>query len=127
MSGGMTMVFAVEIVTPERSFPAVDCDFALVPAFDGELGVLSRHAPLVALLGTGVLKLRQGEATHRFAIGGGVAQVANDRLTILAERAVDGCEVSAEKLQRELDQAEAGSANQAEVRWLRTLLAAAQC
>jgi F-type H+-transporting ATPase subunit epsilon len=54
---------------------------------DGEVGVLTQHAPMMALLGRGVLRLASGSTTRRFAVEGGFMQVVDDQVRIVTERA----------------------------------------
>ena len=54
-------------------------------AFDGEVGILTGHAPLMALLGNGQLRL--GGAGRRFTVSGGFMQVLNDQVRVVTERA----------------------------------------
>ena len=53
----------------------------------GELGILRGHAPLMALLGSGDLRVRQGGATEHFHVEGGFLQVVDNVVTVLSERA----------------------------------------
>lgn len=60
----------------------------VAPAFDGEIGILSKHAPLVTLLGRGVLRLGGVEGgTRQFEVDGGFLQVADDIVRIVTESA----------------------------------------
>jgi F-type H+-transporting ATPase subunit epsilon len=77
----------VSVVSPESTLYEGEADMVVVPAWDGELGVLRGHAPLLALLGEGSLRVRAADGEHRFHIAGGFLQVANDVVTVLSERA----------------------------------------
>jgi len=77
----------VTVISPERSVFEGEAEAVVAPAFDGEVGVLPRHAPFMTLLGTGELRIRQGEAAHRFLVQGGFLQVTGDVVRIVAERA----------------------------------------
>jgi len=64
------------------------------PALNGYLGILPRHAPLMAALGNGVLKISTAEGRQRFfAVFGGFLQVENNRIIVLADRAVAGGDI----------------------------------
>lgn len=79
----------VAVVTPEGSAFEGPAQRLSVPAFDGEMTFLPMHAPLVAVLGYGELRVtRPDGATERFYLGGGVVQVAADDVAILAESVV---------------------------------------
>lgn len=75
------------IVTPEKAFLETDADRVVVPAHDGEIGILPGHARLLAKLGTGICRVTSGGTTHRLLIDGGFVQVAENRVTILTDMA----------------------------------------
>ena len=77
----------VAVVSPQRTLYEGEADMVVAPAWDGELGVLRGHAPLLALLGEGRLRVRAADGEHRFQIAGGFLQVSNDVVTILSEHA----------------------------------------
>lgn len=77
----------VAVISPERTLYDGEADMVVVPAWDGELGVLRGHAPLLALLGSGRLRVRAADSEHAFDISGGFLQVANDVVTVLSEQA----------------------------------------
>lgn len=79
--------FHVQIISPERSVYDGEATFAAVPAWEGELGVLHGHAALLALLGSGTLRLETPGGTRRFRVAGGFMRVADDRLTVVSEEA----------------------------------------
>jgi F-type H+-transporting ATPase subunit epsilon len=80
------------IISPERVLFEGEVSSIVAPAFDGEVGILSRHAPMVALLGTGVLRLEGaagdgGGGGRRFNVSGGFLQVADDVVRVVTESA----------------------------------------
>ena len=83
----------VVVISPERTVYDGSADSVVAPAWDGELGILRGHAPLMAILGEGRLRIRQGEATQRFHVKGGFLQVIDNVVTVLSEEA--GSEVVA--------------------------------
>lgn len=92
------------VISPERVVFEGEVSLIIAPAFDGEVGILPRHAPMVTLLGRGVLRLEPPGATEaaavggavvgtrRFDIAGGFLQVADDVVRLVTESA----EVAAE-------------------------------
>jgi len=74
----------VVVISPEQSVFDGDADQVVAPAFDGEVGILPRHAPFMTLLGNGVLTVKQGAATSRFQVSGGFLQVLNDVVRVVA-------------------------------------------
>src|SRR5947207_4986854 len=83
------------VVTPERAVLDEAVDFVALPMYDGELGVLPGRAPLIGRLGYGELRLRHGEATRRYFVDGGFAQVRDDVVTVLTARALRAEEIDA--------------------------------
>ena len=76
------------VISPERVLFDGDVTSVVAPAYDGEIGILARHAPLVTILGDGTLRLEGAEGgTRRFTIHGGFLQVADDVVRVVAERA----------------------------------------
>jgi F-type H+-transporting ATPase subunit epsilon len=82
------------VVTPERAVLDEPVDFVVLPLYDGELGVLPGRASLIGRLGPGELRLRRGDATRRFFVDGGFAQVRNNIVTVLTPRAVRGEDIN---------------------------------
>jgi F-type H+-transporting ATPase subunit epsilon len=78
----------VTVVSPERAVFDGVADAVVAPAYDGQVGVLPRHAPFLTLLGTGVLQVRHGggNASSRFQVSGGFLQVVGDAVRIVADR-----------------------------------------
>ena len=74
------------IVTRERKIIDVEVDEVVVPASDGEIGILPGHTPLLASLKIGQLRYRIGNTIHRMVISWGFAEVLPDRVIVLAER-----------------------------------------
>lgn len=85
MAGAST--FHVSVVTPEGAVLDCEATSAAFPAFDGEIGILPNHAPLLAKVGIGVLRVTSGGETQRLFIDGGFAQVVDNRLSVLTEQA----------------------------------------
>jgi F-type H+-transporting ATPase subunit epsilon len=101
-------LFSVSVVTPEGAAFEGDAEMLIVPGAAGEIGVLARHAPLVAMLKAGSTRvhLEDGEV-REFATGPGFFQVLEDRAIALVDDAVLAAEVDDERAQRQLDEAQA--------------------
>src|SRR3954447_25943007 len=76
------------VVTPERTLFDELVDFVALPLYDGELGVLPGRSPLIGRLRYGELRTRGSGATHHYFVDGGFAQVRDDVVTILTNRAI---------------------------------------
>jgi len=78
----------VEVVSPEAILYQGPAGSVVVPAYDGLIGILPRHAPMLALLGKGTLTIRGGASgEQRFQVGGGFVQVRDNRVRVVAEEA----------------------------------------
>ena len=78
----------VSVISPERVLFEGDAESVVAPAFDGEVGILTSHAPMMTLLGSGELRLSGGAGGgQRFRIEGGFLQVVDDRVRVVTERA----------------------------------------
>jgi F-type H+-transporting ATPase subunit epsilon len=77
----------VSIISPEAVLYEGDADSLVAPAYDGEIGILTGHAPLMALLGSGELRLGGGGSARRFAVSGGFLQVLNNDVRVVTEKA----------------------------------------
>lgn len=75
----------VSVISPESILFEGTTDSVVVPAFDGEVGILTGHAPMLALLGSGELRL--GGGAQRFQVAGGFVQVADDHVRVVTEKA----------------------------------------
>jgi F-type H+-transporting ATPase subunit epsilon len=101
--------FDVSIVTPEGAAYEGQAEMIVVPGADGEIGVLARHAPLVALLKAGSTRvhLRMGDDVLEFATGPGFFKVENDRAIALVDDAAHAGEIDDERARRQLEEARA--------------------
>ena len=77
----------VAIISPESTIYEGDADMVVAPAWDGEVGVLRGHAPMLVLLGAGEMRVTTGGSEQRFHVEGGFMQVADDVVTVLSESA----------------------------------------
>ena len=102
------MSFQCTVVTPESEAFSGTVSQAIVPAHDGLLGILTDRAPLLVKLGTGPLRLdaSAGGAKY-FFVDGGIAQMKDNKLTILTPVATPASELDAEAARAEYAEAQA--------------------
>jgi F-type H+-transporting ATPase subunit epsilon len=81
------------VVTRERKIVEVDVDEIELPAFDGEIGILPGHTPLLTTLRIGQMRYRTGTTVNRLVLSWGFAEVLPDRVIVLAERGVLPAEI----------------------------------
>ncbi|MCH7836751.1 MAG: F0F1 ATP synthase subunit epsilon [Chloroflexi bacterium] len=92
------MPLKVEIVTAERLvYSEEGVDRLIVPGVEGELGVLTLHAPLLTMIKPGLMRIVKGEEEVEIAITGGFIEVRDNRITILADAAERAEEIDVER------------------------------
>lgn len=100
------MPIHVEVVTQEKKiFDEPAADMVIIPAVEGEMGVLPNHAPVLTTMGFGELVIRKGNAEERFAIYGGVVDVRPDKVVVLADTAESSFHLQIEEAQAARDRA----------------------
>ena len=100
--------FSVSLVTPDGPVFEGDAEMLIVPGAVGEIGVLARHAPLVATLRAGSTRVHLGGTEVRtFATGPGFFKVETDRALALVDDAVDINEIDDERARAQLEAAQA--------------------
>jgi F-type H+-transporting ATPase subunit epsilon len=99
----------VSLVTPDGSVFEGEAEMLIVPGDAGEIGVLARHAPLVALLKAGSTRVHvvRGQDVREFATGPGFFKVEQDRALALVDHAVDVDEIDRDSARAQLEAAQA--------------------
>ena len=80
-------MLTVSVISPEATLFEGETDTLVAPAFDGEVGILTGHAPMMTLLGRGTLRIGSGGSERRFQIEGGFLQVVDNQVRVVTERA----------------------------------------
>ncbi len=83
----MAETLAVSVISPERVLFEGTAKSVVIPAHDGEMGILSAHAPLMTILGRGVMRVQTGEREIQFSIEGGFLQVVENQIRVVTEAA----------------------------------------
>src|SRR5918911_4523778 len=101
-------VFSVSVVTPDGPAFDGDAEMIIVPGAAGEIGVLARHAPLIATLKAGSTRIHPGDGAdvREFATGPGFFQVLQDRAIALVDDAVDANEIDDARAREQLEAAQ---------------------
>jgi F-type H+-transporting ATPase subunit epsilon len=101
--------FDLSLVTPDGAAFEGEVEMLIVPGQDGEIGILARHAPLVATLKAGGTRvhLRRDEEIREFATGPGFFKVEQDRALALVDDAVDAREIDPDRARQQLEDAQA--------------------
>jgi F-type H+-transporting ATPase subunit epsilon len=103
-------VLSVSLVTPEGDAYDGEAEMVIVPGAAGEIGVLARHAPLVALLKAGSVRIYESvdpEEMREYAVGPGFFKVERDRAIALVDDAIRARDIDPDRAQRQLEQARA--------------------
>ena len=80
-------MLTVSVISPEAVLFEGTTDSVVAPAFDGQVGILTGHAPMVTLLGNGELRLGAEGSGQRFHVEGGFLQVVDDTVRVVTEHA----------------------------------------
>jgi F-type H+-transporting ATPase subunit epsilon len=101
-------LFPVSVVTPDGPAFEGDAEMLIVPGAAGEIGVLARHAPLVAMLQAGSTRVHLGDGEVReFATGPGFFQVLDNRAIALVDDAVASGDIDEARARKQLEDAQA--------------------
>jgi F-type H+-transporting ATPase subunit epsilon len=100
---------SVSLVTPEGPAFEGEAEMVIVPGAAGEIGVLARHAPLVAMLKAGSTRvhIRYGQEIQEFATGPGFFRVGEDRALVLVDDAVRAADIDEARARTQLEEAQA--------------------
>jgi F-type H+-transporting ATPase subunit epsilon len=104
---GTQRTFDLSLVTPEGAAFEGEAEMLIVPGAAGEIGVLARHAPLVAMLKAGEIRVKSDGQWQAFAAGPGYFKVQQDRALVLVDDAVRAEEIDIEEARREAEEAKA--------------------
>jgi F-type H+-transporting ATPase subunit epsilon len=96
----------LDIVTPEKTVFSGEVSFVYLPGASGEFGVLPQHTTLLATLVPGELRYGDHGEIKFLAIGGGFAEVVDDRVTVLTDLALEEIKMDDDKIQDALDRAQ---------------------
>ena len=111
----MSEEFKVEIVNPEKSFLSKeDVTEVVVPAFEGEMGILKDHISIISFLKPGIISIHSKSGEEKFYVEDGIVEFKNNNLSILTSSIFNLNEVEKNKLQDLLKLAEE-EANKSEV------------
>lgn len=114
-----TRPLRLTVITPERQVLEEHAESVVIPAHDGELGVLEDRAPLMCELGIGQLRYTQSGTTSRVFIDGGFAQVLQNQVTVLTPNALPRAAITADVVataERELQQLRGAAPDQPDTR-----------
>jgi len=108
----MSEEFKVEIVNPEQSFLSKeDVTEIVVPAFEGEMGILKDHIPIISFLKPGLIKIFSKSGEEKYYIEDGIVEFKNNSLSVLTSSIFNIKDINNDKINQLLKQAEENSKN----------------
>jgi F-type H+-transporting ATPase subunit epsilon len=100
--------FDLELVSPEKLLLSRPVEMAIIPAAEGDMGILPGHSPMIVALKGGVIEVRGGgSATERLFVAGGFAEITPTRVTVLADEATPVAQISRAQADARVRDAEA--------------------
>ena len=103
----MSEEFKIEIVNPEKSFLAKeDVTEVVIPAFEGEMGILKDHISIISFLKPGVITIQSNSGEEKYYVEDGIVEFKNNNLSILTSSIIDLAHMDKSKKQDLLKQAE---------------------
>ena len=99
--------FHFDLVSPEKLAFSGDVDQVDVPGVEGDFGVLAGHAPVVAAVRPGILTITSGGTHQKIIVLGGLAEVSDNRLTVLADVATSTAELDRAQFAETISEMEA--------------------
>ncbi len=103
----MAKHLTLELVTPEKVAWSAPADFVVLPAYEGEMGVLPGHQPFLVQLGAGEVRVTVKDEVQHFAVSGGFAEIKNNTVSLFAETAEDASQIDSERAHQALEKAKA--------------------
>jgi len=100
----------VDLVSPERQLASVEAEMAQIPGVEGEFTALPGHAPFLTTLRPGLVTIRSAGGAQEFFVTGGFAEVSGEKVSILAEEAVERSALTRDFLDAKTADAEAALA-----------------
>ena len=108
----MSEEFKIEIVNPEKSFLSKeDVTEVVVPAFEGEMGILKDHISIISFLKPGVIKIFSKSGEENYYVEDGIVEFKNNNLSVLTSSIFNLKDIEQDKINEMLTQAEEHSKN----------------
>ena len=98
----MERVIKCNILTPEKLIYEGEVGFAVIQAHNGEIGFLYGHSPLISKLGYGEVRLNNPKGVDYLMVEGGVVEIKNNNLIVLAEKAYKQSDLSPDEIREKM-------------------------
>ena len=102
----MSDKFIIEIISPDQTILKQDTNEVIIPSFEGQMGILNNHIPLITFLRPGIITIK-AESEKKFYVEEGTVEFSNNNLLILTSTARELSHLSKSKINEMLQKAEA--------------------
>ena len=85
----MTDMFTIEIISPDQSILKQEVDEVTIPSYEGQMGILNNHIPLITFLRPGIITINKTDVEKKFYVEEGTVEFSNNNLLILTSTARD--------------------------------------
>ena len=102
----MSDKFTVEIISPDQTILKQETNEVIIPSFEGQMGILSNHIPLITFLRPGIIAIKT-EGEKKYYVEEGTVEFSNNNLLILTSTAIDIAHLDKSKINELLQKAEA--------------------
>jgi F-type H+-transporting ATPase subunit epsilon len=95
--------FKLEVITPLKLVISDDAERVILRTTEGDMGILANHAPLVAELAVGEMKIKSNGNEERFFVSGGFLEISKNRTLVLADEAINVKDIDVETARKEAE------------------------
>ncbi|HAS80346.1 MAG TPA: ATP synthase F1 subunit epsilon [Fusobacteriaceae bacterium] len=95
--------FKLEVITPLKKVLEVEAERVILRTSEGDMGILAKHAPLVAELAVGEMKIKFNGTEEKFFVAGGFLEISKDRTLVLADEAMNIKDIDVELARKEAE------------------------
>ena len=95
--------FKLEVITPLKKVLEVEAERVILRTSEGDMGILAKHAPLVAELAVGEMKIKFNGTEEKFFVAGGFLEISKDRTLVLADEAINIIDIDVELARKEAE------------------------
>jgi len=104
-----------DLVSPERRLATLEASEVQIPGADGDMTAMADHAPTITTLRPGILAVTHAGGVDEFIVSGGFAEISPTGVSVLAEKAYPKADITAEQMQKLVDEAHAAHQSAAEL------------
>ena len=107
----MSDKFTIEIISPDQTILKQDTNEVIIPSFEGQMGILNKHIPLITFLRPGIITIK-AEGEKKYYLEEGTVEFSNNNLLVLTSTAIDIVHLDKSKINELLQKAETNLNNQ---------------